>query len=274
MNKPGSFGGGNNNNRGGGGSRGGSGRPPFSGSRPPMGGGSRPPGSRPPGARPPGSRPPGAGGGGGGGGFGYRGNRFRPREVEEAHKINQRIIAREVRVIGENGEQLGIMATRDAIARAEQDGLDLVEVADNAVPPVCRIMDYGKFKYKEQKKEADSKKKRTESKLKEIRLSYRTDVGDLDVKIKQAREFIADGDKVKFTMRFKGREVMFLKLGNEKFSDIVQRLADVADVDERSPVSGKQIHIVFVPTKTKAAPAKPATNENPVAQNTPEKPKA
>lgn len=275
MNSSGSFGGNN------GGNNGGNRKPPFGGSRPGGFSGSRPGGARPAGARPagarpaggprpagsrpftprpPGSRPPGAGGPRppGGGGMGFRGNRFRPREVEETHKINHRIIAREVRVISETGEQLGIMATRDAIARAESEGLDLVEVADNAIPPVCRIMDYGKFKYKEQKKEADSKKKRTESKLKELRLSYRTDVGDLEIKIKQAREFIAEGDKVKFTMRFKGREVMFLNLGAEKIDEIIKQLADVADVDDRSPLAGKQIHVTFVPSKSKAAKKEPA----------------
>ncbi len=286
MNSTGSFGGGSGGNRGGGG--GGNRKPPFGGTRPggfsgarPAGTGARPAGARPFTPRPPGSRPPGAGGsrppgaGGFGGGGGFRGNRFRPREVEETHKINHRIIAREVRVIGDNGEQLGIMATRDAIARAESEGLDLVEVADTAVPPVCRIMDYGKFKYKEQKKEADSKKKRSESKLKELRLSYRTDTGDLDIKIKQAREFIAEGDKVKFTMRFKGREVMFLNLGAAKIREIIERMADVADVDDRSPLAGKQIHVTFVPGKGKAAkkedgpPTPPATPKSGTPSTTP-----
>jgi translation initiation factor IF-3 len=110
-------------------------------------------------------------------------------------------------------------------------------------------MDYGKFKYKEQKKEAEAKKKRSESTIKELRIRYRTDVGDLETKLKQARDFLAEGDKVKFSMRFKGREVAYVELGLEKFKQIIERLADVATVDERSPGYGRQIHIVLAPAK-------------------------
>jgi translation initiation factor IF-3 len=141
------------------------------------------------------------------------------------------------------------MSIRDALLRAEGDELDLVEVSPNAKPPVCRLMDYGKFKYKEQKKEAEAKKKRSESTLKELRIRYRTDVGDLETKLKQAREFLAEGDKVKFSMRFKGREIAYVDLGVQKFNEIATRLADVATVDERSPAYGRQIHIVFAPSK-------------------------
>ena len=188
---------------------------------------------------PPGNRPP-------------RFNRDRdPRRAPppEAHRINDRIVAREVRVIADNGEQVGVLAIRDAMLRAEQAGLDLVEVAPEAQPPVCRIMDYGKFKYKEQKKDAEARKKRTESTLKELRIRYRTDVGDLETKLKQARDFLAEGDKVKFSMRFRGREVAYLELGVEKFKLLAERLADVAVVDEKSPPFGRQIHIVFAPSK-------------------------
>ena len=154
----------------------------------------------------------------------------------------------EVRVVLESGEQLGVLATKDAIARAQADGLDLVEVAPEAKPPVCRIMDYGKFKYREQKKEAEAKKKRVETELKELRIRYRTDSGDLEVKIRQAREFLAEGDKVKFSMRFKGREAAYLNLGTEKFNQIVEALKDVAQIDERSP-EAKMMHITFAPSK-------------------------
>ncbi|MFM1846984.1 MAG: translation initiation factor [Pseudomonadota bacterium] len=182
---------------------------------------------------------------------GGRGNpRFaRKAPPPDAHRINDRIIAKEVRVIADNGEQLGIMSIRDALLRAEADELDLVEVSPNGKPPVCRLMDYGKFKYKEQKKEAEAKKKRSESTIKELRIRYRTDVGDLETKLKQAREFLAEGDKVKFSMRFKGREVAYIDLGLEKFKQIIERLADVATVDERSPAHGRQIHIVLAPAK-------------------------
>lgn len=180
---------------------------------------------------------------------GFRGGRFRKPEPVDTHRINHRIIAKEVRVISETGEQLGVIQTRDAIQMAENLDLDLVEVAPEAKPPVCRLMDYGKFKYREQKKEAEAKKKRHENVTKELRIRYRTDVGDIENKIKQARDFLAEGDKVKFSMRFKGREAMYIGLGVEKFEQITQRLADVAVIDEKSPPTGRQIHITFAPAK-------------------------
>ena len=181
---------------------------------------------------------------------GFRGGRFnRPVAPPDAHRINEFIIAKEVRVIAPDGEQLGVLQTRDALLRAQELELDLVEVAPQAKPPVCKILDYGKFKYKEQKKEAEAKKNRTENTIKELRLRYRTDSGDLEVKLKHAREFLAEGDKVKFVMRFKGREAMYTDLGKEKFDQIVERLKDVATVDERSPAQGRQIHITFAPVK-------------------------
>lgn len=179
---------------------------------------------------------------------GFRGGRFnRPQPPPDTHRINEYITAREVRVISPTGEQLGVLQLRDAITRAQELELDLVEVAPQAKPPVCKILDYGKFKYREQKKEAEAKKNRTETTLKELRIRYRTDVGDLEVKLKQARDFLAEGDKVKFSMRFKGREAMYMDLGREKFDTIISRLSDVAAVDERSPLMGRQIHIVLAP---------------------------
>lgn len=183
-------------------------------------------------------------------GGGPRGGKgFRPPQTPDQHRINHRITAREVRLIDEKGEQLGVILTREALAMAEARDLDLVEVAGQANPPVCRLMDYGKFKYKEQKKEAEAKKKRTENVIKEIRLRYRTDVGDLDTKLRQARGFIEDGDKVKFSMHFKGREVVYQNLGAEKFNDVIERLKDIAVVDDRGPLRGRQMYIVFAPIK-------------------------
>ena len=180
----------------------------------------------------------------------FRGGRFtRPQTPPDTHRINELITAREVRVIAPDGEQLGILQIRDALQKAQELELDLVEVSPQAKPPVCKILDYGKFKYKEQKKEAEARKNRSETTLKELRLRYRTDVGDLEVKLKQARDFLGEGDKVKFSMRFKGREAMYLDLGREKFDQIIDRLKDVATVDERSPISGRQIFITFAPIK-------------------------
>jgi len=172
----------------------------------------------------------------------------------DAHRINERITVPQVRLIADDGEQLGILSTPEAIRVAEERELDLVEVSPNADPPVCKLMDYGKFKYKEQKKEAEARKKRTEMTIKELRIRYRTDSGDLETKLKKAREFLDEGDKVKFSMRFRGREVMYLELGLEKFEEIISKLADVSTVDERSPARGRQIYIVLAPTK--AVPAK------------------
>jgi len=166
---------------------------------------------------------------------------------QDKHKINRYITAREVMVITDDGEQLGVMQTRDAVNLAMDRELDLVEVAPQSNPPVCKIMDYGKFKYREAKKEAEAKKKRVEIETKELRIRYRTDVGDLETKLKHARDFLGEGDKVKFSMRFKGREAMYIDLGQKKFDEIIKRLSDVAALDERSPRFGNQIYIVLTP---------------------------
>ena len=168
----------------------------------------------------------------------------------DAHRINKRIKAPELRVIGDGGEQLGIITLQEALQAAEDAGLDLVEVAPTGKPPVCKLMDYGKFKYREQKKQAEARKKRSETSIKELRIRYRTEKADLDTKLKRAREFLAAGDKVKFSMRFRGREIVYLDLGIEKFKEISENLQDVAIVDDQSPPRGRQIHITFAPTKS------------------------
>ena len=178
----------------------------------------------------------------------------------EDHRINFKIRCPEVRLIGDDGEQLGIMPTNDARKIAEDKGLDLVEVAPNAKPPVCKIMDYGKFKYREQKKEMAAKKKRTETETKELRIRYRTDKGDLQTKLKQARSFIENGDKVKFSMRFKGREAMYINVGVQKLHEITEALSDIAIIDEQSKPQGNNIYVVYAPDKSK----KIATNKDKV----------
>ena len=152
------------------------------------------------------------------------------------------------------------MPTNDARKIAEDKGLDLVEVAPNAKPPVCKIMDYGKFKYREQKKEMAAKKKRTETETKELRIRYRTDKGDLQTKLKQARSFIENGDKVKFSMRFKGREAMYINVGVQKLNEITEALSDIAIIDEQSKPQGNNIYVVYAPDKSK----KIATNKDKV----------
>jgi len=193
---------------------------------------------------------------------GGKGRRAPVQVQEDSHRINNNIRVPEVRVIDDEGKQLGVMATSHAMQLAEDKGLDLVEVSPNSKPPVCKFMDYGKFKYREQKKETEAKKKRVETSLKELRIRYRTDSGDLETKLKKAREFLEEGDKVKFSMRFRGREVMYVDLGVEKFEEIIQELKDVAVVDERSPARGRQIHIVLAPSKT---PSKSTKKKGPEA---------
>lgn len=168
---------------------------------------------------------------------------------KDQHRINKRIRVPKVRVIDVNGDQLGILETDDALKRAQDQGLDLVEVAPTARPPVCKIMDYGKHKYKEQKKLAESKKNRNDVVIKEIRIRYRTSDGDLNTKMEKARAFLDKGYKVKFSMMFRGREITFIHLGLEKFKDIAASLDEVAVVDAQSPKPGKQIFVTFAPRK-------------------------
>ncbi len=175
-----------------------------------------------------------------------RGSFNRPKDT---HRTNKYIRAKEVRLVGEDGEQFGILKIEDALAKAQDAGLDLVEVAPNGKPPVCKLLDYGKFKYKEQKKQAEARKKRNEISIKELRIRYRTDKGDLDTKLKKARQFLEEGDKVKFSMRFRGREIAHMDLGFAKFNEIKEELKDISIIDEQSPPRGRQIFIVFAPLK-------------------------
>lgn len=166
------------------------------------------------------------------------------------YKVNKQINAQTVRVIDEDGKQLGIMSLEEALALAEEKDLDLLEVAPNASPPVCRLVDYGKFKYLEQKKEAQAKKKRSIIEVKEIRLRYNTDVGDLETKLKLARKFFEEGNKVKFSMRFRGREKGFVDKGLEKLETIIQSLKDVCIVESQTKeLQGNQLILVLSPLK-------------------------
>ena len=183
-----------------------------------------------------------------------RDNRFRQQQSNEKHRINRDILALEVRVIAADGAQLGVLRTREAIQIAEDDGLDLVEVAPEAKPPVCKILNYGKFKYREQKKEA-ALRKNTGPTIKEIRLRYSTDKHDLETKVKNARRFIDEGDKVKFEMRFRGREVVYQEIGREIFKKVVEQLTDIAVLEESTPLLGQKMIMIFVP-KAQAKAAK------------------
>ena len=151
--------------------------------------------------------------------------------------INEQIRDREVRVIGENGEQLGVMPTRDAMKLAEEAGVDLVKIAPTAKPPVCKIVDYGKFKYEQTRKEKEARKKQKTVEIKEIRLSP----NDLNTKVNAARKFITKGDRVKITLRFRGREMAHMNNSKHILDDIAQALSDVAVVDKAPKVEGRSM---------------------------------
>ncbi|HUX83091.1 MAG TPA: translation initiation factor IF-3 [Halothiobacillus sp.] len=171
------------------------------------------------------------------------------RDPDEA-RINSEITAREVRLVDENGEQLGIVRTRDALARAVEVALDLVEVAPNATPPVCKIMDYGKFKYQQSKKLAEARKKQKQIEVKEIKFRPGTEDHDYQVKMRNIVRFLEDGDKAKITLRFRGREMAHKEIAGELLDRIERDLAELAVVEQRPKMEGRQVTMVMAPKKT------------------------
>ena len=155
--------------------------------------------------------------------------------------INEQIRDKEVRVIGTDGEQLGIMSAKEALKLAEEAGVDLVKIAPTAKPPVCKIVDYGKYKYELTRKEKEAKKKQKVIETKEIRLSPNIDTNDLNTKINAARKFIAKGDKVKVTLRFRGREMAHMASSKHILDDFAEALSDVATVDKAPKVEGRSM---------------------------------
>jgi translation initiation factor IF-3 len=162
----------------------------------------------------------------------------------------------EVRVIGEEGEQLGVMDVRDAIRSAREKGLDLVEVAPNADPPVCRIIDFGKYQYEAKKKANEAKKKQVTITVKEVKFRPGTDDHDYEYRMKHAREWLQGGDKVKATIWFRGREMTHRELGARILEKLEQDLADVGEVEARPRMEGNQMFIVLGPKRHKGS-AKP-----------------
>jgi translation initiation factor IF-3 len=165
-----------------------------------------------------------------------------------------------VRVVDEDGEQIGVMDTRDAIQRAREEGKDLVEIAPNAKPPVCKIIDYGKFLYEQKKKAAEMKKKQVTVSVKEIKFRPATDDHDYGYRKERAREWIADGDKVRATIAFRGREMSHRELGANLLAKLRDDLADIADVEVAPKMEGYQMFVIFVPKK-KAIPTKSEKKE-------------
>jgi translation initiation factor IF-3 len=165
-------------------------------------------------------------------------------------RINEQIRVREIRLIRDDGEQQ-ILATADALEQAKTQGLDLVEVAPQAVPPVVKIMDYGKFKFENEKKVRDSKKKQKLLKLKEIRMQPKIDEHDLDFKSKHVREFLAEGNKVKVTVRFRGRELAHTELGLVVLKDVLQRIEGDYVMDKQPAMEGRFMSMVLSPKSKK-----------------------
>ncbi|NLL76363.1 MAG: translation initiation factor IF-3 [Clostridiales bacterium] len=155
--------------------------------------------------------------------------------------INEQIRDKEVRVIGENGEQLGVMSVKEALKLAEDAELDLVKIAPTAKPPVCKIVDYGKFRYEQARKEKEAKKKQKVIEVKEIRLSPNIDTNDLNTKVNAAKKFIAKGDKVKITLRFRGREMAHMASSKHILDDFAQMLSDIAVVEKAPKVEGRSM---------------------------------
>ena len=177
----------------------------------------------------------------------FKQNYFQRRTKDRGPKANNRINSPEVQVIASNGENLGILNTNQAIAMAKEEGLDLIEIAPNANPPVCKIIDMGKFKYDAQKKANKAKKKQKIVSLKEIKLRPVTGTHDYDFKVKNAKKFIIKGDKVKFTIRFKGRELQHSSLGNELMDKIKQDMQSIGRVELQPKFDGKQMIMVIQP---------------------------
>ena len=162
--------------------------------------------------------------------------------------INEKIRDREVRLIGENGEQLGIMSARDAFKLAQEAELDLVKIAPTAKPPVCKIIDYGKYRYELARKEKEARKKQKVIDVKEARLSPNIDTNDLNTKVGAARKFLEEGDKVKVTLRFRGREMAHMSKSKYILDDFAESLADIAVVDKPSKVEGRSM-VMFLTAK-------------------------
>jgi translation initiation factor IF-3 len=162
-------------------------------------------------------------------------------------RINERIRVREVRLIGDNGEQLGVLAIQEALRIARERSLDLVEVAPTAVPPVCRLLDYGRFKYEQQRKEREARKNQKVVLLKEVRLTPKTDDHDIDFKSRMIQRFIEDGDKVKVTVRFKGREMAHPQLGRQALDTIANNLKPYASLERTPLIEGRTMTMILTP---------------------------
>ena len=159
--------------------------------------------------------------------------------------INEQIRDKEVRLIGSDGEQLGVMSAKEAQKIADDEGLDLVKISPKANPPVCKVVDYGKYKYEQMRKEKEAKKKQHTVELKEIRLSPNIDTNDLNTKVNAARKFLEKGDKVKITLRFRGREMAHMNDSKHILDDFAEALSEVSVVEKAPKIEGRSISLVL-----------------------------
>ncbi|MDH4375415.1 MAG: translation initiation factor IF-3 [Ramlibacter sp.] len=195
--------------------------------------------------------------------------RDRRQREERKHRLNREIMAPEVRLSGPENEPLGIVNLQDALRMAGELDVDLVEIAATAIPPVCRLMDYGKFKYQEQKKAAEAKAKQTVIEIKEVKFRPGTDDGDYNIKMRNIRRFLGDGDKCKITLRFRGREITHQELGLALLNRIRDDLADLIIVEQFPKLEGRQMIMMIAPGRKKpgAAPAKAEAGASPSAES-------
>ncbi|MDH5856971.1 translation initiation factor IF-3 [Lampropedia aestuarii] len=185
----------------------------------------------------------------------YRDRRHRE---ERKHRLNREINAPELRLTGPDNEPIGVVSLQEALRMAGDLDVDLVEIAANATPPVARLIDYGKFKYQEQKRAADAKAKQTVIDIKEVKFRPGTDDGDYNIKVRNIRRFLDDGDKVKITLRFRGREITHQNLGLDLLNRLRDELADIIVVEQFPKLEGRQMIMMIAPQRKKAAsPAKP-----------------
>tara|TARA_X000000368_G_scaffold408593_1_gene389434 strand:- start:541 stop:1086 length:546 start_codon:yes stop_codon:yes gene_type:complete len=177
----------------------------------------------------------------------FKPNYFQRRSKPQGPKANERIKALDVQVIGSEGNNLGVMQLKQAIQLAKDEGLDLIEISPKANPPVCKIMDMGKYKYDLQKKANQAKKKQKIVSLKEIKLRPGTEIHDYNFKIKNAKKFITKGDKVKFTVKFKGRELQHVELGKNLMNRIIDDTKDIGKVETHPKFEGRQMIMIIQP---------------------------
>jgi len=185
------------------------------------------------------------------------------------HQINEEILDKEVRLIGDQGEQLGIMSVEEALRIATEHELDLVKIAPGSNPPVCKIMDYGKFRFEQAKKEKEAKKNQRVIEIKEIRMSPGIDTNDFNTKLKNAQKFLNDGDRVKVSVRFRGREMAHTEIGAVLLKDFANQCAEIANMDKAPKLEGRNMSM-FLSPKPQAPAKKPAKPKQPKAPETAE----